>query len=342
MNRIVGVVILLVVLYAALFASDPNASSTGNLIDVANRQGFYAVLTFGVGLLIVTGGIDLSLGSVVGLTAVLFGVLMQRGNHPYLATALALGSGVAIGLINGLLVTTLRLQPFLVTLCGLFVYRGVARQLTSSPVGLQKVINQHPDFVGPIGTLRNVFVGKDADGALSFPLLVVVAVVLAAVIGLFLHKSVYGRYWYAIGYNESAAKFAGINVNGQRLIVYILCSTLAAFGGVLLLLDYGTAAPESAGESLELYAITGAVLGGCSLRGGEGTAIGILLGAAVLPLLRNLVLFLGIRDAIVPSVIGLTLLSGVLADEFFRRGYGPWSYLRLLLQSKDERKTPVA
>jgi ribose transport system permease protein len=319
MNRIAGVVILLVVLYAALFASDPNAGKPGNLIDVANRQGFYAVLTLGVALLIVTGGIDLSIGSVVGLSAVTFGVLMQDGVHPYAAMSAAIGVGIVIGLVNGLLVTKLKLQAFLVTLCGLFVYRGVSRQLTNSPVGLQKVLNAHPDFVGPIGNLRNLFIGKDADGALSFPMLVVVAVVLTVVVGVFLHRSVYGRYWYAIGYNEQAARYAGINVDRQKLAVYVLCSTLAAFAGVLLLLDYGTAAPESAGESLELYAITGAVLGGCSLRGGEGTAIGILLGAAVLPLLRNLLLFLEIKDAMLPSVIGLTLLLGTIADEFFRR-----------------------
>jgi len=334
MNRIVGVVLLLVVLYAALFASGPNASSEGNLIDVANRQGFYAVLTFAVALLIVTGGIDLSIGSVVGFSAVLFGVLMQKGWHPNAAMAACLCLGVVIGLINGLLVTLLKLQPFLVTLCGLFVYRGLARQLTSSPVGIQKVINEHPDFTGPIGFLRTVLIGKDADGALSFPMLVVVGAVLALVIGVLLHKSVYGRYWYAIGYNDKAARYAGIAVDLQRLGVYVLCSTLASFAGVLLLLDYGTAAPESAGESLELYAITGAVLGGCSLRGGEGTAIGILLGAAVLPLLRNLVLFLGIRDAIVPSVIGLTLLFGVLADEFFRRGPGMFALVLAQIRNR--------
>ena len=175
MNRIAGVVILLIVLYSALFSSDPNAGSRSNLIDVANRQGFYAVLTLGVGLLIITGGIDLSIGSVVGLSAITFGTMMNDGYHPYVAAASAVFAGVGIGTTNGLLVPKLKLQPFLVTLCGLFVYRGVSRQLTNSPVGLQKVMNAHPEFTGAIGNLRTLFIGKDADGALSFPMLAFMA-----------------------------------------------------------------------------------------------------------------------------------------------------------------------
>jgi ribose transport system permease protein len=160
-------------------------------------------------------------------------------------------------------------------------------------------------------------------------MLVVVLGVLLVLVGIILHFSVYGRYCYAIGHNEQAARYAGINTNRQRLWVYMLCSTLAAFGGILTLLDYGNGTPESTGETWELYAITGAVLGGCTLRGGEGTVIGMALGAAVLPLLRNLINFVGAVpavqkiipkiDSVVPVFIGLALLSGTIVDEFFRR-----------------------
>jgi ribose transport system permease protein len=122
-----------------------------------------------------------------------------------------------------------------------------------------------------------------------------------------------------MGYNESAARYSGIATDRYRLIGFMISSTLASLCGVMLLLDYGTANPTDAGGMWELFAITGAVLGGCSLRGGEGTIVGVFLGAMVLPVLGNLVSFLEIRDALIPAVVGLTLLFGTLADEFFRR-----------------------
>src|SRR5262245_6012306 len=319
MLRIAGVLTLLVALYATLSWADPNALKQRNLIDVANRQGAYGVITLGVAVLIITGAIDLSIGSVVGLSAIGFGLLMGKGVHPVVAAGIILVGGAAIGLIHGLLVTRLKLQSFLVTLCGLFVYRGVARYLTDSPVGLVSVRDKQPSPAEPINFLRALLIGKDDKGALVFPEQMLVFLVLAAAVGLVLHKTVVGRYWYAIGYNESAARYSGIATDRYRLIGFVICSLLASLGGVMMLLDVGTADPNTAGETWELYAITGAVLGGCSLKGGEGTAIGVVLGAMVLPLLRNVVSFLDIRDAIIPAVIGLTLLFGTIADEFFRR-----------------------
>src|SRR5688500_9168369 len=132
MNRILGVVSLLVVMYALLFASDfQNATRWSNLKDVLSQQAFFGVLTLGVGVLIITGGIDLSIGAVVGLSAILFGVLMEEGVPPFAAAAAVLACGVVIGLTHAALVTVLKLQPFLVTLCGLFVYRGAARMIAS-------------------------------------------------------------------------------------------------------------------------------------------------------------------------------------------------------------------
>ena len=332
MTRIAGVVVLLAGLYGGLYYADPvGALGRSNLFDVANRQGLYGVLTLGAAVLIVAGGIDLSIGSVVGMTAVLFGVLMLEGVTvpllgptgpvpPLPALVVTVLCGAVIGLVHGLLVTRLRLQAFLVTLCGLFVYRGVARMLTRFPVGIEKVKRDHPEFGSAVDGLRFWLAGLDPDGKLLFPAQLLVAVVLAVVVGVVLHKTAYGRAWYAIGYNDKAAAYAGVNVGAARVVVFVLCSTLAALGGCMLLLAYGTAMPENAGESFELYAITGAVLGGCSLRGGEGNAGGMLLGAAVLPLLRNLVVFLGIRDAIIPAIIGLTLLGGVVVDEGIRGG----------------------
>lgn len=274
MVRILGVLGLLVGLYAVLISSDPGAGTADNLFAVANEQGRFGVITLGAALVIIVGGIDLSVGSVVGCAAVLFGVLMERGVHPYQAVPLVLLFGAAVGLANGLLITKLRLQPFLVTLCGLFIYRGLARKLGDKAISLASVKDKHAEFEAPFKQLRYVLTGKDFDGALVFPAEFLLFIALAVVVGFFLHRTAYGRYWYAIGYNEQAAKYAGVNVERQRVVVYVACSTLAALTGVLLLLATSTVQSNSAGESWELYAILGAVLGGCSLRGGRGRRSG--------------------------------------------------------------------
>ncbi|HEX3147201.1 MAG TPA: ABC transporter permease [Gemmataceae bacterium] len=321
MVRIAGVLTLVAALYVALYFADAkrNSFKTTNLIDVTNRQGQFGVITLGVAVLIVTGAIDLSIGSVVGLSAVGFVLLTINGVPPIAATLLVLLGGMSIGLLHGVLVTRFKLQSFLVTLCGLFVYRGLARYFTKQQVGLVGLKTEHPETTDSVNFLRSILIGKDGDGVLHYPAQMFVLLFLALIVGLVLHRSVIGRYWYAIGYNESAARYSGIATDRYRLFGFVISSMLASLGGIMLLLDTGTADPNTAGESWELYAITGAVLGGCSLKGGEGTAIGIVLGAMVLPLLKSVVSFLEIPDSIIPAVIGLTLLFGTLADEFFRR-----------------------
>ena len=162
-------------------------------------------------------------------------------------------------------------------------------------------------------------VGKNSASELVFPAEFIVLSVLAIAVGFFLHRTAYGRYWYAIGHNELAAKYAGVNVNRQRVSVYVICSALASLAGVLLFLDMPSIQSDSGGLYLELYAILGAVLGGCSLRGGEGSALGMVLGAMVLPILQSLVSIRGLKSDVIPAVIGLTLLLGTIVDEFIRR-----------------------
>ncbi|MGL6096614.1 MAG: ABC transporter permease, partial [Fimbriiglobus sp.] len=159
MKRIAGVLLLLIGLYAALIYTNPKAGHPSNLYDVANRQGLYGILTLGAALLILSGGIDLSMGSVIAFAAMLFAVLIENGIHPYVSAVLVIMSGVGIGLINGLLVTRVKLQPFLVTLCGMFVYRGLARQLAGK-VGLGQLGDQRPECVAPLDTMRFWLIGK--------------------------------------------------------------------------------------------------------------------------------------------------------------------------------------
>ena len=331
MNRILGVASLLMLLYGLFLFVDPSAATRWNTLkDVCSRQAFYGILTIGAGTLIVTGGIDLSIGSVVGLSAVGFGILMKKGYSANTAAAIVLFGGMVIGLIHGLLITRLKLQAFLVTLCGLFIYRGIARLLSpGETVGLQDIKLYRPNLAEGLDKLGRILTGKGLDRAFGFPMLIVVMLVIALILGVVLHASVYGRYWYAMGRNEQAARYAGINTDRQRLLVYVICSTLASLGGILYLFEYSSANANDAGMSWELYAITGAVLGGCSLRGGEGTILGMVLGAAVLPLLSTLISVASNRsfvaeynlkvDDAIPVLTGLTLLLGTIADEFLRR-----------------------
>jgi ribose transport system permease protein len=323
MIRLLGVICLVALLYSFLLASNPGARSLSNLRDIANWHGFYGILTLGVGLLIITGGIDLSIGSVVGLGAVGFLVMMQMGISPWGAVILVLIGGMLIGMLHGLLVTGLNLQPFLVTLCGLFIYRGFSRLLTNRDIGVNNIINgderypAHPEFTEDLNSLRFFLIGKEEYKSV-FPAEFVVMLLISVVLWVLLHRTIYGRYFFAIGYNEQACRYAGIRTNRYKITSYVICSTLAALGGILYSLKIPSVSPSTAGQQYELYAITGAVLGGCALRGGDGTIIGIVLGTAVLPLLSNLIVFWEIPDAVEYSIIGFALLAGTIADQFFR------------------------
>ncbi|HEY7158174.1 MAG TPA: ABC transporter permease, partial [Gemmataceae bacterium] len=250
---------------------------------------------------------------VVGLGAVCFALLLKKQVPPPLAVAIVLVGSGCLGLIHGLLVTRLGLQPFLVTLCGLFIYRGVARWSTEVSVGLD-IRGAPAEFKESIERTRQFFVGTHFGVPNQLLLLIGVSILL----GLFLHGTRYGRYLFAIGANEEAARYAGIPTERYKVLAYVICSMMAGLGSVLYIFDIRTANATSAGSWLELYAITGAVLGGCSLRGGEGTVPGMFLGAAVLPLLRALCSFGDIKNELEYAVIGVALLLGTIADELLK------------------------
>jgi ribose transport system permease protein len=318
MARLIGIFLIVLVLYGLLIGSFDTARSLDNHIDLARRLGFYGVLTLGVGVLIITGGIDLSIGSLVGLSAVAFGLLLEHEVNPWLSAGLVLASAPLIGLIHGLLVTRLNLQPFLVTLCGLFVYRGLARWLSKTTVGL--AVGAPDEYRAGVLTLVDALC---KGRTLGIPHVLWWLLALAGVLAVTLHLSVYGRYLFATGANEQAARYAGIATQRYKLLAYAICSFCAGLGGVLFLPMYSSANPASAGSLLELYAITGAVLGGCSLRGGEGTVPGMLLGAAVLPLLNKLCnLSDRIGSDLEYAVIGLALLAGTIINEMIARKRG--------------------
>ncbi len=328
-GRILGVFLLVLVLYGLMVGIEENARSLENHQNIARRIGEWGILTLGAAFVIITGGIDLSIGSVVCLSAVSFGILLENGANPVVAALIVLAGAGLIGLFHGFLITRLNLQPFVVTLCGLFIYRGLAQFL--SLIDFKRLLDPALRGTGRIlrDSSRDVGVGGRGDlgwffwlqkgDFLGVPMPMWIFGILALIAAIFLHASVYGRYLFALGHNEQAARYAGVHTNRYKVLAYFLCSLLAGLGGILFLMKINSASPSNAGNWFELYAITGAVLGGTSLRGGEGTIIGILLGTAVLPLLKTLVIFAGIPSDMEFSAIGLALLLGTLADELLRR-----------------------
>lgn len=308
MKKLIGLLLVLIVLYGALITMLPPRAIGQNNFNLARRVGQYGIISLGAGVLIVSGGIDLSIGSFIGLSATVLAVGIQRqGWSPGAGIAAVLGLGAVVGWIHGMLVTKAKLQPFVVTLCGLFIYRGLARWYgDDSNAGLG---SEHETF-------RKAFSKYEL---LGLPVEFWYLIAAVVVFGVLLHRSTYGRYLFAIGSNELAARYSGIRVDRYKIFAYILCSLTAALFSIMFLADSNSVQPSSTGSLIELYAIAGAVLGGCSLRGGEGSVAGIVLGTAILFVLMTTVFVAGVSDKLEYTAIGLTLLIGAMLDEFLRR-----------------------
>ena len=305
----IALLALLVVVSAVTAVLNPLFLSAVNLLDMANLIGLFGIFSIGEGMVIITGGIDLSVGSMFALLGVVFIDLLTNRGVPWpAAIAAIIAGGTALGALQGFLITKARLQPFVVTLCGLLIYRGAARYYTEdATMGFG-----YGDDFDWLGWLAS---GRSWNIPHSFMLLVVVSVVMWVV----LHRSVFGRYLYAVGKNEEAAMFSGIRTNAVIAGAYIISGGLAGLSTVLLVFYTNSVSPSSFGNFYELYAIAAAVLGGCSLRGGEGSILGIVLGTALLQVLQNLVNILGIPSSLNFAVMGTVILLGVLADRQLER-----------------------
>ena len=309
MRKELGILTLFVVLCAVVALLNPQFLGSANVQNTSRLIGTYGIFSIGVGIVIVTGGIDLSVGSMFALLGVLLSMMLTQWHWPpLLAVSAVLILGALLGAIHGLLITRLGLQPFLVTLCGLLLYRGLARYVAS-------------DVVQGFGTasgfewLRDFATGSVFHVPMPFVLLVAIATVMWVV----LHRSVYGRHLFAVGRNEEAARYSGINSRNVIASAYVLSGGLAAIAAILLAFYTNSVSPSSHGSFYELYAIAAAVLGGCSLRGGEGSIVGIVTGTALLQVLRNLVNLLDIPSSLDFAVMGAVILIGVIADQALLR-----------------------
>ena len=301
--------LLLVVLCAAVTALNPRFMSPANLQNTARLIGAFGIFSVGLGLVIITGGIDLSVGSAFALLGVLLSMLLTEWHVAWpLAVVLVIALGALLGGFHGLLITRLRLQPFIVTLCGLLLYRGLARFIAGDET------KGFGDAAG-FETLQRVATGSVFQVPTPFIALIAVSIVMWVV----LHRSVYGRHLLATGRNEVAARYSGIDT--QRVVVsaYLVLGVLTGLAAIVFAFYTNSVSPSSHGSFFELYGIAAAVLGGCSLRGGEGSIIGILLGTTLLQVLQNLVNLLGIPSSLNFAVMGGVILIGVVGDQLVQR-----------------------
>jgi ribose transport system permease protein len=312
MKKILGILSLLVFVFLATALLSDVFLDSYNLENLLRRTALFGIISIGVAFVIITGGIDLSIGSVICLVGCGLPWLLTVQGWPVPAALFAvLLFSLLVGLIHGLLITKLKLQPFVVTLCGLLLYRGITRGFTR---------DQSQGFGTEFKGIRELATGEIPIMGFNFPMPCVFLLVVAILAGIFLNKTIYGRYLLALGNNEEAARFSGINVDRMVILAYVICALCSGLGGLLFVLDVNSAQPVDFGNFYELYAIAAAVLGGCSLRGGTGTILGVVIGAALMRVLNNMIVLVDwIPTQIEYAIIGAVILAGVIADEVIKR-----------------------
>jgi ribose transport system permease protein len=314
MKKVLGIFGLLAVVFIITALCSDRFLIPYNLENLLRRTALFGIIGIGVAFVIITGGIDLSIGSVVCLVGCGFPfMVMELKWSVPLAVGMAFLASLLIGLLHGTLITKLRLQPFVVTLCGLLFYRGITRGFTR---------DQTMGFKNELAEFRKIATAEiNLPGLeIGLPMPCIILIIVAVVAGVFLNFTIYGRYLLALGRNEQAAKYSGINTDRMIILAYVICALLSGLGGMLFVLDVGSAQPSDFGSFYELYAIAAAVLGGCSLRGGEGYITGVIIGAALMQVLKNMInLIDAIPTNIEYAVIGAVILCGVAADEIVKR-----------------------
>ena len=295
-----GPFIAVLALSGALALLSPDFLTIANLFDVTRQVSINAVISFGMTLVILLGGIDLSVGSILAVSSLVIALLMRAGDPATLATLVGVLCGAFMGALNGLLVTKGRVAPFIATLGMMTLLRGVALVLSQG---------------SPISGFSSRFFSALGGGyfARVIPLPVVWMLVLFAILWFVLDRTVFGRHVYATGGNPEAASLSGVNVDRVQILVYTLSGLTAAVAGVILTSRLDSAQP-TAGAGYELDAITAVVLGGTSLAGGRGWIFGTLLGVLLIGVLNNGLNLIGISAFYQQVIKGSVILLAVLLD----------------------------
>lgn len=297
-GRRLGTLLGLVLLCLVLWILTPHFLTVSNLLNVLEQTAINAIIAVGMTYVILSGGIDLSVGSLVAISGVVFASMLGAGLPLPVALLAGVATGAAFGLLNGLLITLGRLPPFIATLGMMSIARGAALVYTDG----RPISGFDPGF-------RTLATGR----LLAIPVPVILTVVVYVAAHLVLARTRFGRYVYAIGGNEEATRLSGVAVRLHKTAVYGLSGVTSALAAVLLTARLNSAQPI-AGIMYELDAIAATVIGGTSLMGGEGTLAGTLIGALIMGVLRNGLNLLGISSFLQQIVIGLVIIVAVLVD----------------------------
>ncbi len=300
-----GILVALIVLIAVLSLATDNFLSTYNMSVVARQAAFVGLVALGQTLVLLVGGIDLSVGAAAGLSAIVGSLLLTMfGVHPYLVIPLTMVFGLMLGLINGAFVAGLRLNPFIVTLATWEIFAGMTLVITKG----------YP--IRPLGETFAVFGRGDIFGV---PVPVLIFIAAGIILIWMLTQTRFGRNIFAVGGNRDAAVLAGIRVKYVELVAFGLAGMFAALAGILFASRMDAGQP-SVGEGWLMGAITAAILGGTSLRGGQGSIVGTMLGALLLAVLANGTVLLNVSGFWQRVIVGGVVLIAVLVDLFRRRG----------------------
>jgi ribose transport system permease protein len=302
-GRQVGTFLGLVVLSTILWILSPHFLTVSNLLNIAQQTAINAIIAVGMTFVIITAGIDLSVGSIVALSGVVLGSALQNGVPLPLALLIALGVGTLCGVLNGMLITLGGLPPFISTLGMMSVARGAALMYTQG----RPVSGYEENFR---------FLANGEILRIPTPIIIMLAVYLLA--HLTLTRSKLGRYAYAIGGNEQAALLSGVNTRFYKSVIYGISGMLSGLAAIILTARLNSAQPI-AGIMYELDAIAAAVIGGTSLMGGEGTIVGTLIGALIMGVLRNGLNLLGVSSFLQQIVIGSVIIVAVLLDMMLKK-----------------------
>lgn len=293
--------ILILGLYA--WRSSPNFLTDRNIFNLLRTGAFLGTIAFAETFVIISGGIDLSVGSVIKLSVLMSAILMAgKPENVGVAVVATLAMGAVVGLVHGLLITKMRIAPFIVTLGTYSILRGIAYTVTTTPVG-----KAAPGFL----RLYDIKIGP-------VPLLVIFLLLLLVIGIVVLRRTPFGRYIYAIGGNEQVARLSGIQVDKVKIGVYVLCSMLAALTGLLYLTRAGVGDPVT-GEGAELQAITAVILGGTSLFGGQGGLIGTFGGVLLMGLTNNVLVILNVTSYYQDLIQGVVIVGAVALYKQKRR-----------------------
>ena len=296
-------VVALVILMAVITIINSNFLTANNLLNLLLQVTSNALIAFGMTFVILTGGIDLSVGSILALSSALTAGLLGSGMPVTLAILISLILGCILGMINGLLISYGKLAPFIVTLATMTIFRGATLVYT----------NGNPITKGLSDTFLFQFLGQGYIIGIPFP--VIIMFIVFIVLYVLLHKTAFGKSVYAIGGNEKAAYISGVKLNKVKIIIYSISGIMASISGLIITSRLSSAQP-TAGASYEMDAIAAVVLGGTSLSGGKGRILGTLIGALIIGVLNNGLNIIGVSAFWQQVVKGVVILIAVLIDRF--------------------------